>query len=119
MDQRLRRALLAFAREEYAVAIIGAQQLHEFVPGERVLAIARRALGQARRGGKHNPLWCHQCEFDARTRENVSEYAAKLLRQRVVAAFLANLGETPQEIGLAATAAVDLQTIPRLGPRQA
>ena len=66
MHQRLRRPLLPFAREEDAIAIVRAQQLHEFQPAERIFAATGGAFRQSRRGGKDNAIGPHQCEFETR-----------------------------------------------------
>ncbi|HCY02924.1 MAG TPA: hypothetical protein DHU71_08825 [Erythrobacter sp.] len=119
MDQRLRRALLSFAREEDAVAIVRAQQLHEFEPRERIVAAAGRAFGQSGGRCQDDAIRRDQRGFDPRTRHQFTERTRQLFGKAIIGPFLVHFGETPQQIGLAAADALELELVAGVRPSQA
>ena len=106
VDQSLRRSLLPFAGEIYPVAVVGTKQLDEILPRERAFRIAGRPLGQPRGVVDHDAIGRDQSDLQPGARYRRAEWPGNALPQPVVAAVLDDLVEPPDQIVLAAPAAL-------------
>ena len=109
VHQRLGRALLAFSRKEDAVAVVGPQELHEFLPHQRSALLAQSPLCEAGRGRLHDAVGRNQCKFDARGRQQSAERSGDTIRNAFLTLVVDPLAETPDEVILTAPDPLDLQ----------